>query len=49
MVGSNFCSAFHPQSYVRGAFTRSFDVLEFEAEGGGNPPQDAYLLQSPQK
>ena len=50
VVGSNFCSAFHPQSYVRGAFTRGFDVLEFEAEGAkGNPPQDAYLLQSRQK
>lgn len=47
VVGSNFCSAFHPPSYVRAAFTRGFDVLEFSAEGAkGNPPQDAYLLRS---
>jgi SAM-dependent methyltransferase len=46
MAGSNMCSAFHPESYLRNLFSSGFELLEFEPEGAlGNPPQDQILLR----
>jgi SAM-dependent methyltransferase len=46
IAGSNFCTVFHPPSYVRERLSTRFDVLDFEPEGAtGNPHQDLWLLQ----
>jgi SAM-dependent methyltransferase len=46
--GTNLCSAFHPEDYLRGAFTRGFRLLEHVPAGAlGNPRQDLTLLQRP--
>ena len=45
-VGSNLCSAYHPERYLRETFADGFAFLELEAEGArGNPTQDLVLLQ----
>jgi SAM-dependent methyltransferase len=45
-VGSNLCSAYHPERYLRDTFALGFAFLELEAEGArGNPTQDLVLLQ----
>ena len=44
--GSNACSAYHPEQYVRDHLARGFDVVDFRPEGAtGNPRQDLYLLR----
>ncbi|MGH9343239.1 MAG: class I SAM-dependent methyltransferase [Terriglobia bacterium] len=46
VAGSNMCSAFHPEPYLRGPFSSGFELLEFKPEGAaGNPPQDQILLR----
>ena len=46
VVGSNLCSAYHPERYLRDTFAQGFAFLELEAEGArGNPTQDLVLLQ----
>lgn len=46
VAGSNLCSAYHPEAYVRGPFSTGFELLEFASEGAlGNPPQDQILLR----
>ena len=46
-VGLNYCSAHHPERYVREVLARDFEVLVFQPQGAlGNPLQDAYLLRS---
>lgn len=46
MAGSNMCSAFHPESYLRDSFSDGFEFLELKPEGAlGNPPQDQILLR----
>ncbi len=46
LAGSNLCSAFHPEAYLRGPFSDGFELLEFESRGAlGNPPQDQVLLR----
>ena len=46
VVGSNLCSAYHPERYLRDTFGRGFTFVELEAEGArGNPTQDLVLLQ----
>jgi len=46
VVGSNLCSAYHPERYLRETFAQGFAFLELEAEGArGNPTQDLVLLQ----
>ncbi|MDX6506326.1 MAG: hypothetical protein QOG06_970 [Gaiellaceae bacterium] len=46
VAGTNLCSAFHPEAYVRGALADGFDVVAFEPEGAqGNPHQDLLLLR----
>ena len=46
VVGSNLCSAYHPERYLRDTFADGFGFLELEPEGArGNPTQDLVLLQ----
>jgi hypothetical protein len=46
VVGSNLCSAYHPERYLRDTFAQGFAFLELEPEGArGNPTQDLVLLQ----
>jgi len=46
VVGSNLCSAYHPERYLRETFADGFTFVELEAEGArGNPTQDLVLLQ----
>lgn len=44
--GSNRCSAFHPEPYVREVLAKGLVVVDFVPEGAkGNPFQDLYLLK----
>ena len=44
--GTNLCSAYHPEAYLRGEFADGFELLDLEAEGAtGNPTQDLVLLR----
>jgi len=44
--GTNLCSAYHPERYLRETFAAGFTFLELDAEGArGNPTQDLVLLQ----
>jgi SAM-dependent methyltransferase len=46
VVGSNLCSAYHPERYLRDTFAQGFTFLQLEPEGArGNPTQDLVLLQ----
>lgn len=48
--GSNLCTAFHPERYVRDYLLEGFDVLSFISEGmKGAPFQDIYLARNRQK
>ena len=45
VAGSNFCNAFHPESWVRSQLAAGFAVMDFIPKGArGNPWQDIYLL-----
>lgn len=45
-AGTNLCSVFHPESYVRTHLTQGFAVVDFIPEGArGNPRQDAWLFR----
>jgi SAM-dependent methyltransferase len=44
--GTNLCSAYHPESYLRDRFAEGFAFLELEPEGArGNPTQDLVVLR----
>lgn len=46
LPGSNLCSAYHPEPYLRATFARGFEVIRIEPEGArGNPTQDLIVLQ----
>ena len=46
LAGTNLCSAYHPERYLRETFAGGFAFLELEAEGArGNPTQDLVLLR----
>ena len=46
VVGSNLCSSYHPERYLRDTFAEGFTFVELEPEGArGNPTQDLVLLQ----
>jgi SAM-dependent methyltransferase len=46
VAGTNLCSAYHPETYLRETFAQGFTFLELEAEGArGNPTQDLVLLR----
>lgn len=45
-VGTNLCSAYHPERYLRMTFAEGFSFLQLEPEGArGNPTQDLVLLR----
>jgi SAM-dependent methyltransferase len=44
--GTNLCSAYHPEAYLRDVFADGFAFLELEPEGArGNPTQDLVLVR----
>jgi SAM-dependent methyltransferase len=44
--GTNLCSAYHPEPYLRETFAQGFSVETLESEGArGNPTQDLVLLR----
>jgi SAM-dependent methyltransferase len=44
--GTNLCSAYHPERYLRETFAHGFSFLALEPEGArGNPTQDVVLLR----
>jgi SAM-dependent methyltransferase len=46
LPGTNLCSAYHPEQYLRSTFADGFGFLELEPEGArGNPTQDLVLLR----
>jgi SAM-dependent methyltransferase len=48
VAGTNMCSTFHPQSYVRAELTKGLEIVDFLPKGAkGNPYQDLYLLRKP--
>lgn len=48
VAGTNLCTTFHPEAWVRRKLARGLEVLDFVPEGAkGNPHQDVYLLRKP--
>ncbi len=48
LPGTNLCSAYHPEPYLRDTFADGFAFVELEPEGArGNPTQDLVLLRRP--
>jgi len=46
LAGTNLCSAYHPERYLRETFADGFGLVRLEPEGArGNPTQDLVLLQ----
>lgn len=46
VAGTNLCSAYHPEVYLRETFADGFVFVELEPEGArGNPTQDLVLLR----
>ncbi|HET7568286.1 MAG TPA: class I SAM-dependent methyltransferase [Gaiellaceae bacterium] len=46
LPGTNLCSAYHPERYLRETFAAGFAFVELEPEGArGNPTQDLVLLR----
>jgi SAM-dependent methyltransferase len=46
VAGSNLCSAYHPEAYLRDTFAQGFEFLQLDAEGArGNPTQDLVVLR----
>ena len=46
VAGSNLCSAYHPERYLRDTFANGFAFVALEPEGArGNPTQDLVLLR----
>jgi predicted TPR repeat methyltransferase len=46
VVGTNYCSSYHPESYVRKVLARGFEIIDLVPEGAkGCPPQDLYLMR----
>jgi len=47
--GTNLCSVYHPETYVRGKLAGTFDWIVSSPRGAaGNGRQDMYLLRKPQ-
>ena len=46
LPGSNLCSAYHPEAYLRESFAAGFTFLQLQEEGArGNPTQDLVVLR----
>jgi hypothetical protein len=49
VAGTNTCTAFHPETYVRNVLARDLIVIDYILEGAkGNPLQDVYLIKKPE-
>jgi SAM-dependent methyltransferase len=47
LPGSNLCSAYHPEPYLKKTFAEGFELLEIAPEGAlGNPTQDLVLFSA---
>lgn len=47
LPGTNLCSAYHPERYLRETFADGFELVTFEPEGAlGNPTQDLVLFSA---
>ena len=47
VAGTNLCSAYHPERYLRETFAQGFAFVELDAEGAhGNPTQDLVVLRT---
>jgi SAM-dependent methyltransferase len=47
VAGTNLCSAFHPEAYVRTRLADGLDLVEFSPQGAaGNPHQDLTVLRN---
>jgi hypothetical protein len=49
VAGSNLCTTFHPESYVRARFAPGLELLEFTPDGGtvGSLQQDLVVFRKP--
>jgi SAM-dependent methyltransferase len=48
VAGTNLCTVFHPESYVRDSLARGWELVELVPEGArGNPHQDLVVLRRP--
>lgn len=49
VAGTNLCTTFHPESYVRQRLAAGLELLEFVPDGGvvGSPPQDSVVFRKP--
>ena len=48
LAGTNLCTVFHPEAYVRERLAAGLELLEHVPEGAaGNPHQDLYLFRRP--
>ncbi|MGH3001039.1 MAG: class I SAM-dependent methyltransferase, partial [Gaiellaceae bacterium] len=46
LPGSNLCSAYHPERYLRETLAQGFELETLEPEGArGNPTQDLVVLR----
>lgn len=49
VAGTNLCTTFHPEQYVRERLAPQLELLEFVSDGGsvGSPPQDLVVFRKP--
>jgi SAM-dependent methyltransferase len=48
LPGTNLCSAYHPERYLRETFADGLELVELVPEGAlGNPTQDLLVLRAP--
>ena len=48
LAGTNLCTAFHPEPYVRQRLAAGLEIVDHVGEGAtGNPHQDLYVLRRP--
>jgi 2-polyprenyl-3-methyl-5-hydroxy-6-metoxy-1,4-benzoquinol methylase len=47
LSGSNSCSTYHPEKYVREVLAQNFDLVAFVPGGARDANQDMYLLRKP--
>ena len=47
VAGTNYCGAYHPESFVRKHLSGDFEVIDFVPTGLRDADQDVYLLRKP--
>jgi SAM-dependent methyltransferase len=48
-AGTNICSAYHPEPYVRNRLAKELEILDFAPGGAEDTRQDAYLFRKPER